>query len=159
MTTIEHERQQHAEIAVGCVASATRNTDNRRRCPDLHQTRTVNDLSSDNTVVERTANDNAGFLAASARAVSPRAMPASTLDPVSAAICTSLAKAEKNGGGLDTQLAGATRKALLADVEFEPAGSYQNVVLDKLKTKYVVLKGSEPSPQQPRWVCDTSENR
>lgn len=77
-------------------------------------------------------------------------MPASTLDPITAALCTSLAKAEKNGGGLDTQLAGATRKALLADVEFEAAGSYQSAVLDKLKSKYVVLKGTEPSPQQPR---------
>lgn len=71
VTTIEHHQQQHAEIAVGCVASATRNTDSHPRCPNLHQTHTVNDLS-DNTVAH-TANDNAGFLAAGARAVPPRA--------------------------------------------------------------------------------------
>lgn len=87
-------------------------------------------------------------------------MPASTADPVSAALCTSLAKVKGGGASsertLDAQLAGTARKALLADVEFEQAGSYQNSVLDKLKAKYIVLKGSasggggETSPQQAR---------
>lgn len=90
---------------------------------------------------------DAGLLSARANLAG---MPASTLDPVNAALCTSLAKKSGSGGGLDAQLAGATRKALLADVEFEPAGSYQSAVLDKLKSKYIVLKGSEPSLQQPR---------
>lgn len=70
-------------------------------------------------------------------------MPASTLEPVSAALRTALSKDE---GTLDAQLAGSAKKALLADIEFEPAGSYQSTVLDKLKSKYIVLKSSE-SPQ------------
>lgn len=94
-------------------------------------------------------DDDAGLLSARATLAG---MPASTLDPVNAALCTSLAKKSGGGGGggLDAQLAGATRKALLADVDFESAGSYQSAVLDKLKSKYIVLKGSEPSPQQAR---------
>lgn len=74
-------------------------------------------------------------------------MPASTLDPVNAAIRSSLAKTASETN-LDVQLAGATKKALLADIEFEAAGSYQTSVLDKLKTKYIVLK--TPDTQQTR---------
>lgn len=131
------------------MASATEKTDRLHRCRNLHQTQPDNDLNNNITI--RSHDGNAGFLSARANSCLV-GMPASTLDPVSAALCASLAKAgEKNGSnGLDTQLAGATRKALLADVEFEPAGSYQNAVLDKLKSKYIVLKGTEPSPQQPR---------
>lgn len=70
-------------------------------------------------------------------------MPASTLDPVNAAIRNSLSKAAIDTN-LDIQLAGATKKALLEDIEFEAAGSYQSTVLDKLKTKYIVLKSAEP---------------
>ncbi|KRT83654.1 Peptidase [Oryctes borbonicus] len=69
-------------------------------------------------------------------------MPASTLDPVNAAIRSSLSKTATETN-LDVQLAGATKKALLADIEFEVAGSYQTSVLDKLKTKYIVLKSPE----------------
>ncbi|KAI4472224.1 ubiquitin carboxyl-terminal hydrolase [Holotrichia oblita] len=75
-------------------------------------------------------------------------MPASTLDPVNAAIRSSLSKTASETN-LDVQLAGATKKALLADIEFEAAGSYQTSVLDKLKTKYIVLK--TPDTQQTRW--------
>lgn len=70
-------------------------------------------------------------------------MPASTLDPVNAAIRNSLSKTASETN-LDVQLAGTTKKALLADIEFEAAGSYQSTVLDKLKSKYIVLKSSEP---------------
>ncbi|KAF5278099.1 hypothetical protein FQR65_LT03615 [Abscondita terminalis] len=70
-------------------------------------------------------------------------MPASTLDPVNAALRTALSKNSCNNN-LDSQLAGATKKALLSNIEFEAAGSYQSCVLDKLKSKYIVLKSSEP---------------
>nr|XP_022901979.1 ubiquitin carboxyl-terminal hydrolase 36 [Onthophagus taurus] len=72
-------------------------------------------------------------------------MPASTLDPVNAAIRSSLSKTTSEAN-LDVQLAGATKKALLADIEFKPAGSYQTTVLDKLKNKYIVLKSTETQP-------------
>lgn len=74
-------------------------------------------------------------------------MPASTLDPVNAALRTALTKNDSENT-LDTQLAGSTKKALLANIEFESAGSYQTTVLDKLKSKYIVLKSSEvPQPR------------
>lgn len=85
-------------------------------------------------------------------------MPASTLDPVNAALRTALSSkgASSNGivggasssadCGLDAQIAGCTKKALLANIDFEPAVSYQNTVLDKLKSKYIVLKAVESSP-------------
>lgn len=69
-------------------------------------------------------------------------MPASTLDPVNAALRTALSKSAC-GSTLDSQLAGSTKKALLSNIEFEAAGSYQSCVLDKLKSKYIVLKASE----------------
>jgi hypothetical protein len=73
-------------------------------------------------------------------------MPASTLDPVNAALRTALTKTDDSP--LDAQLAGSTKKALLGNIEFEPAGSYQSTVLDKLKSKYIVLKSSEtPQPR------------
>ena len=73
-------------------------------------------------------------------------MPASTLEPVNAALRSALGKGDD--GALDDQLAGASKKALLADVDFEPAGSYQSTVLDKLKSKYIVLKSAEtPQPR------------
>lgn len=75
-------------------------------------------------------------------------MPASTLDPVNAALRTALSKNSCNNNTLDSQLAGSTKKALLANIEFEAAGSYQSSVLDKLKSKYIVLKSSEPPEQR-----------
>lgn len=75
-------------------------------------------------------------------------MPASTLDPVNAALRTALAKSDSSHSLLDTQIAGATKKALLTNIEFESAGSYQSTVLDKLKSKYIVLKSAEtPQPR------------
>ncbi|XP_074028304.1 ubiquitin specific peptidase 36 isoform X2 [Leptinotarsa decemlineata] len=70
-------------------------------------------------------------------------MPASILEPVNAALRTALSKKESAENVLDTQLAGSTKKALLANIEFESGGSYQSTVLDKLKSKYIVLKSSE----------------
>lgn len=73
-------------------------------------------------------------------------MPASTLDPVNAALRTALTKTDTENT-LDSQLvAGSTKKALLSDIEFEPAGNYQTNVLDKLKSKYIVLKSTN-TPQ------------
>ncbi|XP_044270143.1 ubiquitin carboxyl-terminal hydrolase 36 [Tribolium madens] len=75
-------------------------------------------------------------------------MPASTLEPVNAALRSALTKSDDSP--LDTQLAGSTKKALLSNIDFEPAGSYQSTVLDKLKSKYIVLKSSEtPQPSKP----------
>lgn len=69
-------------------------------------------------------------------------MPASTLDVVGAALKASLAKNE-DSSNLDSQLAGSTKKALLTNIEFEAAESYQSTVLDVLKSKYIVLKSPE----------------
>lgn len=73
-------------------------------------------------------------------------MPASTLDPVNNALRTALSKNESSENSLDTQLAGSTKKALLSNIEFESAGSYQNAVLDRLKSKYIVLRSPETPP-------------
>lgn len=80
-------------------------------------------------------------------------MPASTLDPVSAALRTALTKPNVESS-LDGQLAGATKKALLTNIEFESAGSYQSNVLDKLKSKYIVLKAASDSNNKlnKRWI-------
>ncbi|XP_018574854.1 ubiquitin carboxyl-terminal hydrolase 36 isoform X2 [Anoplophora glabripennis] len=84
-------------------------------------------------------------------------MPASTLDPVNAALRTALTKNDSENA-LDTQLAGSTKKALLSNIEFEPAGSYQSTVLDKLKSKYIVLKSSEaPQPSKPEEAMGADE--
>ncbi|KAJ8933865.1 hypothetical protein NQ314_013718 [Rhamnusium bicolor] len=84
-------------------------------------------------------------------------MPASTLDPVNAALRTALSKNESENT-LDTQLAGSTKKALLSNIEFESAGSYQSTILDKLKSKYIVLKSSEtPQPSKPEEAMGADE--
>ncbi|XP_017779061.1 PREDICTED: ubiquitin carboxyl-terminal hydrolase 36 [Nicrophorus vespilloides] len=71
-------------------------------------------------------------------------MPASTVDPVNAALRTALSKGSNSlENGLDSQLAGSSKKALLSNIEFEPAGSYQSSVLDILKSKYIVLKSAD----------------
>lgn len=72
-------------------------------------------------------------------------MPASTIDPVKAALRTALSN-ESTEKTLDSQLAGSTKKALLSNIEFESAGTYQTNILDKLKFKYIILKNTE-SPQ------------
>lgn len=72
-------------------------------------------------------------------------MPASTLDPVNAALRTNLSKSTLDNS-IDSQLAGSTKKALLSNIEFETAGNYQTNVLDKLKSKYIVLKQAD-TPQ------------
>nr|XP_023023575.1 ubiquitin carboxyl-terminal hydrolase 36 [Leptinotarsa decemlineata] len=82
-------------------------------------------------------------------------MPASILEPVNAALRTALSKKESAENVLDTQLAGSTKKALLANIEFESGGSYQSTVLDKLKSKYIVLKSSET--QSARYVLIQSQ--
>ncbi|XP_076272453.1 ubiquitin specific peptidase 36 isoform X1 [Rhynchophorus ferrugineus] len=69
-------------------------------------------------------------------------MPASTLDSVETALRASLIK-NNDHGNLDTQLAGSTKKALLSDIEFECAGSYQCSVWDVIKPKHIVLKNCE----------------
>lgn len=73
-------------------------------------------------------------------------MPASTLDPVNAALRTSLTKTTSTDSNLDQQLSGSTKKALLANIEFESAGTCQSVILDKLKSKYITLKAND-TPQ------------
>lgn len=71
-------------------------------------------------------------------------MPASTLDPVNAALRTALAKT--SGDNIDSHLAGSTKKSLMSNIEFETGGNYQATVLDKLRNKYIVLKQVE-TPQ------------
>lgn len=74
-------------------------------------------------------------------------MPAPTVEPVNAALRTALSN-ESSENSLDTQLAGSSKKALLSTIEFEPAGTYQNTILEKLKLKYIVLKNAEtPQPR------------
>lgn len=72
-------------------------------------------------------------------------MPAPTVEPVNAALRTALSN-ESSENSIDTQLAGSSKKVLLSNIEFEPAGTYQSTILDKLKLKYVVLKSAD-SPQ------------
>lgn len=85
-------------------------------------------------------------------------MPASTLDPVNAALRTALTKNESAENNLDQQLAGSTKKALLSNIEFESAGSYQNIVLDRLKSKYIVLRSPEtPPPSKPEDDMNSDE--
>lgn len=74
-------------------------------------------------------------------------MPAPTVEPVKAALRIALSN-ESSDKSLDTQLAGSSKKALLSTIEFEPAGTYQNTILEKLKLKYIVLKNAESL--QPR---------
>lgn len=75
-------------------------------------------------------------------------MPASTADPVTAVLRTVLSN-EAIENPLDKQLAGSTKKVLLHKIEFEPAGTYQSTILEKLRSKYIVLK--TPEVQQPRY--------
>ncbi|CAH1961940.1 unnamed protein product [Acanthoscelides obtectus] len=86
-------------------------------------------------------------------------MPASTLDPVKAALRTQLAKNDSIDNNLDTQLAGSSKKALLSNIEFETAGSYQSTILDKLKSKYIVLNSSDtPQASKPEETMGADES-
>ncbi|VEN63845.1 unnamed protein product [Callosobruchus maculatus] len=85
-------------------------------------------------------------------------MPASTLDPVKAALRTALSKNDSIENNLNTQLAGSSKKALLSNIEFETAGSYQSTILDKLKSKYIVLKSSDtPQASKPEETMGADE--
>ncbi|CAG9862079.1 unnamed protein product [Phyllotreta striolata] len=86
-------------------------------------------------------------------------MPASTLNTVNNALRTALSKKESTENSLDTQIAGSTKKALLANIEFESAGTYQNAVLDRLKSKYIVLTSPEtPPPSKPEEETNSDES-
>ncbi|CAG9833091.1 unnamed protein product [Diabrotica balteata] len=86
-------------------------------------------------------------------------MPASTVDPVNAALRTALSKNESTENNLDIQLAGSSKKALLSNIEFESAGSYHNTVLDRLKSKYIVLRSPEsPPPSKPEDDMNSNES-
>ncbi|XP_054286992.1 ubiquitin carboxyl-terminal hydrolase 36-like isoform X2 [Macrosteles quadrilineatus] len=69
-------------------------------------------------------------------------MPASTGDPISAALSHSLAASSKlssDSDTLDTKLIGSTKRVLLTEIKYEQTSTF-NSNLEDLKSKYVVLK-------------------
>ncbi|CAH0547129.1 unnamed protein product [Brassicogethes aeneus] len=85
-------------------------------------------------------------------------MPASTLDSVSMALCTALNNENNFGNLLDIQMGSSIKKALLSNIEFESAGSYQTTVLERLKSKYIVLKSLEtPKASDSDFIATSNE--
>ncbi|KAK9871516.1 hypothetical protein WA026_012887 [Henosepilachna vigintioctopunctata] len=84
-------------------------------------------------------------------------MPASTFDAISGALRASLSK-NNSENVLESQIAGSTKKALLANIEFESAGTFQNTLLDSLKSKYIVLKRDSVKTSINPEVNDAEEN-
>ncbi|KAG8254555.1 Ubiquitin carboxyl-terminal hydrolase 42 [Homalodisca vitripennis] len=69
-------------------------------------------------------------------------MPASSGDPISAALKHSLAASSKftsDGDSLDSKLIGSAKHVLLTEIKYDQTGSFSNTVLD-LKSKYIILK-------------------
>lgn len=69
-------------------------------------------------------------------------MPASSGDPISAALNHSLAASSKfscDEDNLDSKLIGSTKRVLLSEIKYEQTSSYSSNLLD-LKSKYIVLK-------------------
>uniref|UniRef100_A0A1B6KLS6 Ubiquitin carboxyl-terminal hydrolase n=1 Tax=Graphocephala atropunctata TaxID=36148 RepID=A0A1B6KLS6_9HEMI len=69
-------------------------------------------------------------------------MPASSGDPISAALNHSLAASTKfatDSDSLDSKLIGSTKRVLLDKINFEQTGSFSNNVVD-LKPNYIILK-------------------
>lgn len=71
-------------------------------------------------------------------------MPASSGDPISAALTHSFASSSKissDGDSLDTKLSGSAKRVLLSEIKYEQTSSYSSN-LTELKSKYIVLKPS-----------------
>lgn len=69
-------------------------------------------------------------------------MPASSGDPISAALTHSFASSSKkasDGDSLDTKLIGSAKRVLLTEIKYEQTSSY-STNLTELKSKYIVLK-------------------
>uniref|UniRef100_A0A1B6GHK9 Ubiquitin carboxyl-terminal hydrolase n=1 Tax=Cuerna arida TaxID=1464854 RepID=A0A1B6GHK9_9HEMI len=69
-------------------------------------------------------------------------MPASSGDPISAALKHSLAASSKfssESDSLDSKLIGSAKHVLLTEIKYDQTGSLSNTVLD-LKSKYIILK-------------------
>lgn len=69
-------------------------------------------------------------------------MPASSGDPISAALTQSFASSSKkasDGDSLDTKLIGSAKRVLLTEIKYEQTSSY-STNLTELKSKYIVLK-------------------
>uniref|UniRef100_A0A1B6H560 Ubiquitin carboxyl-terminal hydrolase n=1 Tax=Homalodisca liturata TaxID=320908 RepID=A0A1B6H560_9HEMI len=69
-------------------------------------------------------------------------MPASSGDPISAALKHSLAASSKftsDSDSLDSKLIGSAKHVLLTEIKYDQTGSFSNTVLD-LKSKYIILK-------------------
>lgn len=72
-------------------------------------------------------------------------MPASSGDPISAALTHSLgasSKCSSENEDFDSKLIGSAKRVLLTEVKYEQTSSYSNNI-SELKSKYIVLK---PSP-------------
>lgn len=65
-------------------------------------------------------------------------MPASTLEPVSAALRNALSQ-NSSDDFLTSQLSGLSKRVLSSNIELETTKNYQHTVLNNLKTKYIVL--------------------
>lgn len=74
-------------------------------------------------------------------------MPASSGDPVSAALQHSLNGSRKrfNTEDLDQKLIGSAKRVLLTEIQYEETNSYDSSILDNLKSKYIVLSAKNCS--------------
>lgn len=77
-------------------------------------------------------------------------MPASVADPVALVLRTALSgkkgpfsqEGDNDADLLEDRLAASAKRVLLTSIEYEPAPKQQTLVLDSLKSKYVVLTSS-----------------
>jgi hypothetical protein len=72
-------------------------------------------------------------------------MPASGCDPVTAALCLSLAVSQgsEDNNNLDKRLVASAARVLLTRIEYEPHGNCFADVLNNLKNKCIVLRSQD----------------
>ena len=77
-------------------------------------------------------------------------MPASVADPLASVLRTALSgkkgpfsqDSDKGPDLLEDRLAASAKRVLLSNIDYEPAPKQQLLILDSLKSKYIVLNSS-----------------
>lgn len=87
-------------------------------------------------------------------------MPASTCDPVNAALRHALSsdRGSCNNSDLDSRLIVSAKSVLNSHIDFEQSETYKSTVLDNLKSKYIVL-GSPNSTKATQQMTPEANNK
>lgn len=86
-------------------------------------------------------------------------MPASTCDPVNAALRHALSsdRGSCNNSDLDSRLIVSAKSVLNSHIDFEQSETYKSTVLDNLKSKYIVL--GSPNSKATQQMTPEANNK